>query len=285
MVKNKKILRILKWLSWKFQLYYSYGKEGFRDVNISFMLNELVNRECRKQNYLSYKRHLLDNFGEKIGFALADGTSIFTFTETFLDRNYTLFDDFLPKKGGTVIDIGAQHGDYSLLCAKIYHCKKVYALEPIHDNYEILLSNVARNDADGVIVSMETAVSDHDGNSELFQEGDMANSGGKGKKISCKAIRLDSLEIDEVDLLKIDVEGAEVSVIKGGVDALSRFHPRLIIETHSKLLRKTVEEYLFAIGYRLTHEGRTVVVDYPGMDTIQNLFYSFNNKSRESLGD
>ncbi len=281
MAKKNRILKIIDWLSWKFQLYNSYAKEGFKNVTIRFLLSELIDKERRKKNYYNYKRHHLDVFREKIGLDLADGTSISSFTETFLDGNYSLFDDFPPKMGKTVIDIGAQHGDYTLLCSKVYSCKKVIALEPVHDNYEILLSNIRRNGVDNIVKPLELAASDRDGDTELFQEGDMANSGGNGRKISCEIARLDSLGIDEVDLLKVDVEGAEVSVIKGAIETLSKFRPNLIIETHSKLLRKKVEELLFALGYRLVHEGRTLVVDDPGMDVVQNLFYSFEKRAED----
>jgi FkbM family methyltransferase len=279
LVKKNRVPKLLDWLSWKFKLYNSYAKENFRDVNIKFLFREFINKEQRKKNYYDYNKQVLDIFGKKIGLTLAEGTSISSFNETFLDRNYSLFEDFLPREGETVIDIGSQHGDYALLCSNTYHCKKVIALEPVHDNYEILVSNITNNGVNRTIMPLELAASDKDGNIEFFKDGDMAKSNGNGEKISCKSVKLDSLGIDEVDLLKIDVEGGEVSVIRGAIETLSKFRPNLIIETHSKLLRKNVEELLIAIGYRLVHEGRTIIIDEPGMDVVQNLFYSFDKRN------
>lgn len=275
-----RVPEMIEWLAWKFQLYNSYTEKNFRNVNIKFLFKELVNGEQRKKNYYEYKKMLLEVFGKKIGLTLSEGTSISSFSETFLDRNYSLFEDFLPRKGETVIDVGAQHGDYALLCSKIYHCKKVIALEPVHDNYQTLLSNIISNGANNVVKPLELAVGDNNGSTHLFKDGDMAKSNGDGEKILCKSVKLDSLGIDEVNLLKIDVEGGEVSVIKGAIETLTKFHPNLIIETHSKLLRREVEELLFALDYGLVHEGRTIIVDDPGMDVVQNLFYSYNKRNK-----
>ena len=72
------------------------------------------------------------------------------------------------------------------------------------------------------------------------------------------AITLDSYSFKRVDLLKIDVEGFELDVLLGAENTIRQFKPRIIIETHSKELRKKCHAFLSSLGYSLKVEGRTV---------------------------
>ena len=77
-----------------------------------------------------------------------------------------------------------------------------------------------------------------------------------------KATTLDSivrkLELKRVDLVKIDVEGAELEVLKGGIETIHRFHPKIIVEVHEWLGVKgnKIIQLLKKYGYKLTHEYR-----------------------------
>ena len=64
--------------------------------------------------------------------------------EIFRDNIYSIYDDFIPKPGQTVIDIGAQYGDYAILCSKIYKAK-VYTFEPLPQNFKEILKNIRLN--------------------------------------------------------------------------------------------------------------------------------------------
>ena len=55
--------------------------------------------------------------------------------EVFVDNIYSIYNDFIPKKNQTVIDIGAQYGDYAILCSKVYKAK-VYTFEPLPENFK-----------------------------------------------------------------------------------------------------------------------------------------------------
>jgi len=71
------------------------------------------------------------------------------------------------------------------------------------------------------------------------------------------------------------VEGFEMDVLEGAENTIRQFKPRIIIETHSKDLRKRCHAFLSSLGYSLQVEGRTVTSKMPGMDRVTNLFYSF----------
>ena len=69
--------------------------------------------------------------------------------------------------------------------------------------------------------------------------------------------KLDDQIIDHVDLLKIDVEGFETEVLKGGAETIKKWTPLIAIERHAfnyKLLGKQKKEshlYLQSLGYQM----------------------------------
>jgi FkbM family methyltransferase len=193
---------------------------------------------------------------------------------------------FPPKAGDTIIDIGAQYGDYAILWAKKFHVK-VVAIEPLSQNFkemfdDCVLNNVLSHDItklnNGEVDCQNYFIGD--GNPITFTAtGNMASKQINGEKAN--TITLDDFihqHLYEIipDIIKIDVEGFEMEVLKGAVNTLKTFHPKIIIETHSKQLRQQCHQYLKNLGYYLYFEGRTVKgVDW--MDEVTNLFYEYSN--------
>lgn len=150
------------------------------------------------------------------------------------------------KKGDTVLDIGANVGYYTILASKLVGPKgKVYAFEPDPDNLVLLNKNLELNGCKNVVVS-PFALSDENGKDFLVK--DSVNPGEstlslrkKGKRIEIQKITLDAfLEnegIEEIDVAKIDVEGAEIGVLKGGLKTLKNSkNLTLFIEDNPKAL-------------------------------------------------
>lgn len=145
--------------------------------------------------------------------------------------------------GGTFIDIGANIGYHSLLAAKILGDKgRVYSFEPQDAIYHQFMKSLAKNNLKNVTV-YNTALSDHSGGSTLYIREE--NSGGSTllKLPNMESFHVDSsLEVSLVvldsyvdrfslvDLIKIDVEGHEYEVFKGGQKLLSTYHPTIIME-------------------------------------------------------
>ncbi len=70
-------------------------------------------------------------------------------------------------------------------------------------------------------------------------------------------------------------EGFEYDVLLGAIETIKRTKPKIILEAHSKELRRECEEILKNLNYELKVEGRKVESNSPGFDTVQNLFYEF----------
>jgi FkbM family methyltransferase len=159
--------------------------------------------------------------------------------------------------GSTFVDIGAHIGYYSLKAAPVVGLGgRVIAVEPNPDTVRRLRDNIRASQADGVISVKAVACSDAEATLELFaasasntgetslsrrnasQEGQIAAS------YRVRARRLDDIlkdsGIGRVDVVKIDVEGAEFLVLKGAQEMLERYHPLIIVEL--------VESQLQAMG-------------------------------------
>ena len=100
----------------------------------------------------------------------------------------------------------------------------------------------------------------------------MTNNINEGEKIKTTFRTLDSYKL-KADLLKIDVEGFELEVLEGAVETLEKYHPKIIIETHSRALEKQTKEFLSRLNYNLKHEGRSIYNANKEFDKITNLFF------------
>lgn len=122
-----------------------------------------------------------------------------------------------------IIDVGAHHGAYALMIGQIVRAVhgKVIAIEPNPRSYEILKRNVQSNGLEDVILCEQVAVSDRAGSMNLLLADDQSHMTTFQTDLSVpvdvvtlKWI-LDRHRIDAVDLMIIDVEGAELPVLKG----------------------------------------------------------------------
>ena len=188
----------------------------------------------------------------KYGIKLPDKFPQAYLNEVFADEVYSV-EGFVPDSQSSILDIGAQYGDYSILCSKKYGVKKVDAFEPLIENISIFKELIALNGTSNIEVH-ECALSDVETSVEMGYNSQMLKTISTGPiKQIIKFRKLDSFRL-RCDLLKIDVEGFEVKVILGGEETIQRYKPRIIIEVHSGRLRKLSINILERIGYRVAFE-------------------------------
>jgi len=167
---------------------------------------------------------------------------------------------FKPKMGEVVIDVGAHIGLYTVRSARaVGKGGLVIALEPDPETFALLNLNVNLNKS-GDVVTLRRAAYESDGTSILHRS---VGSGGHSLvrvseettgEIEVPTITLDTLarmfDLDRVDWVKIDVEGAELAVLKGANNAL-RMVKSLIVEVWSENANE-VFSILERRGYRIT---------------------------------
>jgi len=156
----------------------------------------------------------------------------------------------LVKPSMVVVDIGANIGYYSLIAAKLVdEVGKVYAFEPEPNNYKLLLANIAANCLSNV-VPIQKAVSNKVGTMRLFL--DKGNWGAHTLSadnietelrgtIEVETTTLDAFFKNEmstaVDIIKMDVQGAEGLVLEGAVEILRQNNVKILMEFWPQGLR------------------------------------------------
>ncbi len=176
------------------------------------------------------------------------------------------------KPGQVAIDIGANIGCHTLVMASaVGQGGMVLAFEP---NPRILLrlqANLRLNRFDHV-KALSTALGDKPGNASIFIPSELdhnqgvasmhkANLGGACQEIPIEVRLLDDvvreLNLQRVDLIKMDVEGHEWQVLLGAKQTLLRFKPVLLFEFSNRqwnnggFAPEQVEEWLTNLGYEL----------------------------------
>jgi FkbM family methyltransferase len=151
--------------------------------------------------------------------------------------------------GGTAVDLGANWGYFSLLAAAAAGPGgAVLALEPDPRQFAALARNVALNGF-GQVSPLQAAASAAEGRVTLvgYDEGDtnrgvsrIAGPSEPGRRFDVRAASVDALTaaMARVDVVKIDVEGAEDAVLDGMRDGLSaRRYRAIVLELHPEILR------------------------------------------------
>jgi FkbM family methyltransferase len=144
--------------------------------------------------------------------------------------------------GMTVADIGAQSGFFSLLLSKRVGSRgQVIAFEPLPANYRLLEENLRLNEITNILVRRE-AVADRSGTLSFRFPAEEPSliAGPLLPEDNTGTFEVDCVSLDDfisrqeipLDLIKMDVEGAEGAVIAGALKTLEQFHPILIIELH-----------------------------------------------------
>lgn len=157
--------------------------------------------------------------GTSLKFDLRDDyeTDPIVVREIFEENVYEVKDTRF-NRGGVVIDIGANIGTFSVLAA--HFGATVYAIEPEPHNLEALKRNIELNNMQEKIYPCPYAISDYKGTAVIHDSGGGASikdDGAFGAEV--EVMPFDNFfllyNINEVDVLKIDVEGSETEIILG----------------------------------------------------------------------
>ena len=175
----------------------------------------------------------------------------------------------LLRPGNTFIDIGVNKGDFSLLAAKIVgEAGHVLSFEPEPTNVRWTKKSIDLNGYDNIQL-FEIALSDENGEATLY----LGKKSGFNTLVpnqrarDCGIINVKTKTLDRfleevefnfsIDMIKIDVEGSEMEVLRGASRALSEnnnvillidIHPRLGVDPEN------VCNYLMEEGFSIFHE-------------------------------
>jgi FkbM family methyltransferase len=185
------------------------------------------------------------------------------------------------KSGDTVIDIGAHLGIFSFFLAKqVGSSGKVYSFEPAKKTFQALTKTLQYNNFESIVTARQQAISDSSGeltfyiynNARISNANSISphNTVGTTRKTTVNKISLDDLmaaeNINQLTLIKIDAEGAELDILKGGEKLIQKFRPFITLEVHPKSFddcRSTMTELYETIvryGYSVCMEHRKLSI-------------------------
>lgn len=163
--------------------------------------------------------------------------------------------EYYPRSGRLFLDIGANVGQWTKPLSVSY--ERVIALEPDPRACAQLEQNLPENVwvirkaawSTAGLRTLNTFASTRHGS--IVRESADQQTGPRQGDLQVETVTVDSLNPEGVDFIKIDTEGAEYEILKGAMQTLKRFRPRLLIEVHSKENGELIPQFLSSFGYQV----------------------------------
>lgn len=267
-------------------VYRSEGVRGVAKTAGAFSLSRLCS-SLERYGLISFSDRIKQTpYGPKIWFNWSQYLEVMFvlswFEPEFIDR----FRSTTAELGGVFVDVGAYHGFYSLLyLSDATKTGTVEAFEPVPANRERFRQNVSLNGFADCVTLNDCALMDAHGVKQMNigkpAFGQSTLGGRMRSEITDESIDVpvrrfdDEYEVDRpVDVMKIDVEGAECEVISGSIETLRTHKPHLFIETHEKMMPSfdTSLSQLVALleeaGYERAYDIQNG--EYLGIDSIDS---------------
>jgi FkbM family methyltransferase len=192
-----------------------------------------------------------------------------------------VFEEHITKDM-VVLEGGCHIGSHSVKLSKL--AKSVICFEPFLPSYDLLLKNIELNNCTNVTV-YDKGLSDSPSQSE-FAWINVHNVGGSGLinnpmgvpigfstpeslsdsgvDFKVDLVTIDSLNLDQLDFIKLDVEGYEPNAILGGIETITKFKPKIVVECWANHQGGLDTEYTKNQFSSLIDLGYSVAQIFPG---------------------
>jgi FkbM family methyltransferase len=211
-------------------------------------------------------------YGAKLWMYLGSDFSRPAFIGGCIEPNEFYFLNSILSEGMVMLDIGANHGIFSIFASPRIGAKgRIFAFEPSLREVGRLRANIRLNSFENIEV-VQSAAGDENGVIELTIAGDdhegQNTLGGfaytSTKRVDTQKVQIQKLDdfvsqkkLARLDIIKMDVEGAEFKALAGAKETLLRFKPILLLELQEQSLalqgssEKAVVDFLKKLGYTI----------------------------------
>ncbi|MFQ3575521.1 MAG: FkbM family methyltransferase [Cytophagales bacterium] len=238
------MIRLFKYLSY-LPLYTSFKL---------YILYKLSFKKCYRINFKGLKIKLRPKT-----------TDFNLINQIYFDKQYDT-KDLISKEPNLIIDLGANIGITSIYFSQKHPLSRIISLEPDSDNFELLEYNckTLKN-----VTPLQRAIWNKNIdlvlNKDITPVGSFVNESKKGIEQSIvKGITMESLikefDIEFIDILKIDIEGAEYQLFLENTDWLKKVGC-IMIETHDKKVHGTSHvlfKKMLEYNFKLSVKGETL---------------------------
>ena len=195
------------------------------------------------------------------------------------------------------VDVGANHGELTVFAAKRLTEGKVIAFEPVSVLFQKLERNININNFTNVQL-IQKGLSDKSFKSTIYTREGSFEDGTKheglptlyptitrsqiGEVIEITYLDqfVESENVTRIDVIKLDVEGAELAVLKGATKTIRRFNPTILMEVNEETSQaagypaRALLDYLSEMGYRfeeILYDGSTQPIVSEQLSNFQNI--------------
>lgn len=171
-----------------------------------------------------------------------------------------------------VLDCGGHIGTFAMYVKQNYPTALVYSLEPVPQNQELFLKNVEANDMKGVTLIKFALSGEHgqfyiDLSDKQFDavslQGNKPTNNNFVEVVACTFSEIvTSHNLKRIDLLKMDVEGAEYDILGKTLSSMNEFVKRIIMEYHpagDKVQNDELKEIFNEQNWELVYETKNIL--------------------------
>lgn len=210
-------------------------------------------------------------------FEVADVGKLYLFENDFISRRITSGTAWEPQvadvihkfvdRNSVCLEGGGHIGTHSILLSKL--SKELIVFEPIETYADLLLKNLMINECSNFVLhrkALSSKCSDKGGVLGV----EHGNSGGTtlledsgSDEIKIEFTTIDSLRLEKLDFVKLDIEGFEAKAIEGGLSTIERLRPVIIAESWDSYPQSSLEgaiekfQFLLNRGYGIERVGHS----------------------------
>lgn len=197
---------------------------------------------------------------------LANGTFLsgyegeYVFSKIEQSQNYYEADIlrkwFCDRDVKVVYDIGANIGNHTVYFAKHTNNAQIFSFEPYANNFDMLIKNVSDNNLNGIVQTFQLAAGDAKGSVSmaLVQESNLGtvtvvDDGFEQNCTQAEVAAIDDMDLPVPDFVKIDVEGYELSVLKGMKKTLNSTKSAYVWIEVCPINASAIYDFMVSLGY------------------------------------
>jgi FkbM family methyltransferase len=184
--------------------------------------------------------------------------------ENGYEKHFVDFVNITLNKGDVAIDFGANIGYHTITMAwSVGNDGKVYSFEPQRIIFQQLNHNIFLNGLDNVY-TYNLAIGENESevfiNTEDYHQSKITNYGGTSINTTkvgslVRQIPMDIMNLPKLNFIKLDVQGSELNILKGGKNTIEKYRPYMFMEVEEGQLNKfnltsnDLIEYTKNLGY------------------------------------